>query len=169
MKKLVETLDLQRDLGRNPLFQVLFAVQSSPPGELALPGITTELLSVDRGYAQLDLSLTLVTGKPGLAGRLEYNRDLFDHETVVAFAGHFIRLMDLLIDQPELPVARVDYLAGPERETLLNAWNDNHVDHPEELIHQRFAHWARKTPDATALLVADASGETLQNWSLHQG
>ncbi|HEX6864280.1 MAG TPA: condensation domain-containing protein, partial [Thermoanaerobaculia bacterium] len=58
-EKLVEELQPERNLSHNPLFQVMFALQSAPGGGLTLPGLSLGGLPVERGLAKLDLSLDM--------------------------------------------------------------------------------------------------------------
>ena len=47
-EKLVEELRPQRDPGRSPLFQVLFAVQNAPHAEMEMTGLTVTPLALER-------------------------------------------------------------------------------------------------------------------------
>src|SRR5882762_3378555 len=55
--QLIEDMRPQRDLSRNPLFQVMFILQNAPLHALELPGLTLKPVDVDRGAAQVDLTL----------------------------------------------------------------------------------------------------------------
>src|SRR5574340_582874 len=57
-EKLVEELNPERDMSRNPLFQVMFALQNTPEGELHLAGLHSERLPLHTGTAKFDLSLS---------------------------------------------------------------------------------------------------------------
>ena len=59
-ERLVEELSPARGAAGSPLVQVLFALQSLPRAELALPGVATRPLPLDPGTTAFDLSLTLV-------------------------------------------------------------------------------------------------------------
>src|ERR1700735_935902 len=83
-ERLVEVLAPARSMARNPLFQVLFALQNTTPGGLELPGIEAELVPAGTGAARFDLTWWLGEvggddGSPaGIRGMLEFAEDLFD-------------------------------------------------------------------------------------------
>ena len=68
-EKLVEELQPERDLSRNPLFQVMFVLQNAPTRALARG------LNVNSGTSMFDLTLSMGDTEQGLAGSLEYNTD----------------------------------------------------------------------------------------------
>ena len=54
-EKLVEELQPERDLGRNPLFQVMFQFQNTPPPQPNLNGLSTTRVSIPTETAKFDL------------------------------------------------------------------------------------------------------------------
>ncbi|MGD2114873.1 MAG: amino acid adenylation domain-containing protein, partial [Acidobacteriota bacterium] len=127
-ERLVEELEDERDLSRNPLFQVMFALQNMPATSLGLEGLAVEQIPVERGLAKVDLTLDLVepAGSPGweaaLRGYLEYNTDLFDRSTARRLVGAFRRIVDAAVRDPERPVGRLPMLAPAERHALTVEW-----------------------------------------------
>ena len=61
----------------------------TPAAPLSLPDLVLEPLAIDAGSSRFDLSLQLGSRDGGLAGRLEYSRDLFDAATAWRLAGQF--------------------------------------------------------------------------------
>ncbi|MGH8920383.1 MAG: condensation domain-containing protein, partial [Actinomycetes bacterium] len=70
--RLVAELSPQRDASRNPLYQVSFALQNMPTGELKLGELRAERLPMHSATAKFDLSLSLAEDGAALAGALEY-------------------------------------------------------------------------------------------------
>ncbi|WP_338282852.1 condensation domain-containing protein, partial [Corallococcus caeni] len=78
-EKLVEELRPERDLGRTPLFQVSFTLNTAKTGgTTALPGgLVIHAVETEGSTAKFDLSLSMSETGQGLAATLTYNTDLF--------------------------------------------------------------------------------------------
>ena len=150
--KLVEELARERDLSRNPLFQVMFAYQGDLAAELDLPGIKSAPVEIEAATAKFDLTLTLTERNRGLSGFFEYSSDLFDRSTIVRMAGHFLTLLGGITSDPDRPIGALPLLAKAERKQILVDWNDGAADYPKHrCMHELFEAQARKTPNAVAV------------------
>lgn len=150
--KLVADLAPERNLSYSPLFQVLFILQNTPGSAVKLPGLTAEIVEVDPGVAQYDLTLSLREGDDGLSGGIEYSLDLFELETVARLAGHYVNLLDALtVADPGTRVSQLVMLSPDELRRTVHEWNEQPVSEPvRPCLHQMFELQADKTPDAVA-------------------
>ncbi|HVR96984.1 MAG TPA: amino acid adenylation domain-containing protein, partial [Thermoanaerobaculia bacterium] len=124
-ERLVEELHPERQLGRNPVFQVMLALQNAPPGSVDIPGLTLQPLAAEIGAVQFDLTVDLYERPWGLIGRIGYALELFDAPTVDRLAGHFANLLAAAAAEPGLRVSELPLLSGPERHQALAEWNDS--------------------------------------------
>ncbi|PYS76432.1 MAG: non-ribosomal peptide synthetase, partial [Acidobacteria bacterium] len=154
-EKLVQELQPTRDLSRQPLFQVMFALQNAPESLVELPGLTLDLLETDTGTAKFDLTLVLSTRAEGIGGAVEYSTDLYDAATVERMIGHFGSLLAAAVADPEQPLSTLPLLTKAEREQLLVEWNETAAVYRECCLHELFERQARATPEATALIFGD--------------
>jgi len=100
-EKLVEELQLPRDISRSPLFQVMFVLQNAPTRQaLQLTGLTLTPLMLDPGTTQFDLSCHMWEEGEELFGLFEYNTDLFEHATIERMQGHFQILLEGIVADP---------------------------------------------------------------------
>jgi len=151
-EKLVEELRVERDLSRNPIFQVMFAYQNEAPPLLRLPGVTSEPMDSDAGAAKFDLTLSLMRRQDELIGFFEYDSELFDATCVERMAGHWQTLLDGIVANPNQPLSKLPMLTDDERGQLLVQWNSTATDFPEDLcIHELFEAQVERTPDASAV------------------
>jgi amino acid adenylation domain-containing protein len=153
LERLVDELQGERDLSRNPLFQALFVLDRLPPEEAAA-GVVFRPGLRGTASAKVDLSLYLVEGEgqAGLAAALEYATALFEAATAGRMAGHLLTLLAAAAADPEASVADLPLLTAAERTQLLDEWNDTAAEPPGEVcLHELFARQLARTPDATAL------------------
>lgn len=99
--KLVENLNPERNLSREPLFQVKFVLQNQPVPPLTLSGLTLKLLEIETGTATLDLFLRIVDTGQELAMSLEYDTNLFRSTTISRFLEDFKTILHAVVTQPE--------------------------------------------------------------------
>ncbi|MCL1465995.1 non-ribosomal peptide synthetase [Argonema galeatum] len=157
-EKLVEVLHPERDLSRNPLFQVSFSLQNTPVEALYLPELTLSLLEVDTGTAKLDLEFHLWSDLESLKVQVVYSTDLFDDTTITRMLGHFQTLLESIVANPEYRVSELPILAEAERHQLLVEFSHNQSKIPspkskiEQCFHQLFEAQVEESPDAIALV-----------------
>ena len=93
-EKLVQELQPERDLSRQPLVQVLFALQNTPMPTVQVPsGLTIRPLELESNSAKVDLFLSVWSGSGGYFGFVEYSTDLFDRPTITRMLAHFQTLL----------------------------------------------------------------------------
>jgi hypothetical protein len=129
-EKLVEILDPPRIPGRNPLCQVVLALQNNAPAVLDLPGLQPVPGPGDKTAARMDLAVDITEtfddrGNPaGLAGTLQVAADLFDRPAGEQIARRLIRVLRTVAADPGIRLSAVEILDEAERRQLLTGWND---------------------------------------------
>ena len=155
-EKLVTELQVERDINRNPLFQVMLNFLPLEYDEIQLPGLTISQFNIPNPTTRFDLSISLVEHPDGLTGIIEYSSDLFYADTMQRLAGHFQTLLEAIVKKPEISVAEVTLLTPSERYQLLVEWNATTADFPKDkCVHQLFEAQVARTPDAIALVFKD--------------
>ncbi|MBW4563379.1 MAG: amino acid adenylation domain-containing protein [Mojavia pulchra JT2-VF2] len=152
-EKLVEALQPERELSRNPLFQVAFAIAPPMPG--LTPPWSYSLLDMDTGTAKFDLTLTLQERAEGFICAFEYSTDLFETDAIARMVGHFQTLLEGILANPDQSIGALPLLTQPEWQQM-QLWNHTEADYPQNAcIHQLFEAQVEKTPNAVAVVFAD--------------
>ncbi|MCC5666134.1 amino acid adenylation domain-containing protein [Nostoc sp. CHAB 5784] len=150
---LVEELQPERDLSRNPLYEVMFVLQNTPTSVEEVSGLTLRTLDFDSGTAQLDIFLSMSESEEGLTGCLEYNTDIFDSTTITQFINNFETLLENIVVNPEQHLRELSLLTASEQEQLLFKFNQTRADYPQDAsLHQLFEQQVELTPDSLALI-----------------
>ena len=157
-EKLVEALQPERSLSQNPIFQVIFSLQSVPEGIFELSGARMEPLRLSQTGSKFDISLFLAEGKGSLQGRLEYHTDLFDAATIERMIGHYLCLLDGVVQAPGQRVSELPLLNEAERRQLLFDWNATQREYPRDVcLHRLFERQVARTPSRIAVTTGNRS------------
>lgn len=152
-ERLVEELHPERDLSRNPLFQVMFAVHNTPSDGFTLPGVTVRGFGTRSKMTKFDLECHIGTGSNGLTLTFVYNTDLFEAETIKRMSEHFQTVLEEVVRDPVQRLSQIPLLKEDEKQQLLVEWNNTRLAYPHnECVHQVFEQQVEQTPDAVALV-----------------
>ncbi|HEX8275247.1 MAG TPA: amino acid adenylation domain-containing protein [Longimicrobiaceae bacterium] len=160
LEKLLESLQLERDLSRNPLLQIMFGLErpalnlftQQEGWETGLEGASWGGQGlVDTGTTKFDLTYLLKDNVDHVAGVLEYNSDLFDRATIVRLWQNYHHMLEQVAGDPGLRVSQIGAVA-PEEQEQVRAWNDTALALPlDRPVHALFAERAALQPDSPAV------------------
>ncbi|WP_371507681.1 amino acid adenylation domain-containing protein [Bradyrhizobium sp. ORS 285] len=164
-EKLVEALHPVRDLSREPVFQVVFALQNMPQRASGLPGLTLEPFEAEAVTAKFDLELAMSEVGDGLQATLTYATDLFDAATIARLADHFVRLLQEIAARPDARLSKLNLLSTEERQQL-ESWSGNTIASTQDgCLHELFAEQVTRDPAALAVVM---EGEELSYGALER-
>ncbi|WP_425301913.1 amino acid adenylation domain-containing protein, partial [Nocardia farcinica] len=125
-ERLVDVLSPARSQAHHPLFQVgltFEAASATEAGAVSLPGLDLDIVDFDAGTAKFDVQLTVGEAAGGaLAMSWNYATELFDPETVAAFADRLVRILRSVAEDPAVVVGDIDLLGEPERLDVAQRW-----------------------------------------------
>lgn len=119
-EKIVEELNLKRDMSKNPLFQVFFALQNTPQVTERIGDIKVKRIDFDAETSRFDLSLDVTEVLSGLTLDFEYSRDLFYDDTIDNLAEHYIAILNLIAKCKDFNISQLDLQTAKEKDIYKN-------------------------------------------------
>lgn len=151
-EKLVEELNIERQLAHSPIYQVMFVLQEEMLREDNLTGLKQEVIPTSNGLTQFDWVFSLEEGRDRIQGNITYSTDLFHEATAVRAYNHYLLLLERVLEDPESSVWQVDLLTPEERHTLLNQLCQTSYDYgPDQHFLQAFQRQVQQQPNNVAL------------------
>ncbi|OWJ62765.1 hypothetical protein BWR60_29635 [Inquilinus limosus] len=149
---LLDGLGIARDASHTPLFQSLFNFRTTrDAAALALEGVTAELIDLDTGTTQFDLSLDVAADGQGIDCRVEFDAGLFEWSTVERWRDHFVVVLRRMVSAPDRGLGSIGLLTADE--ARLSGWNVTDVAYEAvPTVLSLIGRQARATPEAEALV-----------------
>ncbi|MCP4149402.1 MAG: amino acid adenylation domain-containing protein, partial [bacterium] len=149
---LVDSLDLPRDTGRNPLFDALFALLNVEAGEVEIPGIRFEPYELENPVSQFDITLQCTEAGETLGVALEYSTRLFKRETMERFYSHFVNLIEACTEKNGEKIGNLKLFSAAEEEQILYEFNSPASGYPTgKTLHGLLEEQVEKAPHSIAL------------------
>ncbi|UCH95452.1 MAG: amino acid adenylation domain-containing protein, partial [Candidatus Aminicenantes bacterium] len=159
-EELVEQVAVNRDMSRNPLFDVMFTLQNIKIQMDQDLDIESDLKVLpyenNNTTSKFDLTLTAMEGNNELFFTIEYCTKLFKKETIQRFIRYFKSITRTVIQDPNQLLSEIDILSSEEKNRLLVEFNDTEAEYPKEkTIRGLFAEQVERSPDSTAVIGAE--------------
>jgi amino acid adenylation domain-containing protein len=151
-ERLVEELRLGRDLGRTPLFQVMFALQNAPKEKITLGHATRcEMVTQEAATAKYELDFSFHEVDDHLQGVVVFNTSLFDADTVKAMVEGYQCLLESMVVYAERRVSQLSVVPAVELQRM-QEWQGSTAAFPHDrCMHELVMAQALLTPDRVAL------------------
>ncbi|HPZ08816.1 MAG TPA: amino acid adenylation domain-containing protein [Candidatus Eremiobacteraeota bacterium] len=157
LENLIDRLNLKRETGRNPLFEVFCILQNMDKPVSTVEDLTVSFKHYENKIAKFDLSLDAYEGET-VDFAMEYRTSLFEKSTIKRMADHFITVLNSIIDNPDQKIKDINILSRYERRQILYNFNDTEVYYPDDRpVHCFFEEQVAKYPDKTAVVYKDKS------------
>ncbi|MEK2479516.1 amino acid adenylation domain-containing protein [Streptomyces noursei] len=154
-ERLVAELQPHRDLSRNPLFQVLFALHEPETGGPVTEALSRRYLEGTQGAARFDLAVDVTDLREELEVSLEFATDLFDRSSVERLGRHLVRVLEQMAAEPAARLSRLRLLAEEEVRAQVEDWNPPALPKAPESADTLVGLWQRqvtRTPEAVAVV-----------------
>jgi amino acid adenylation domain-containing protein len=169
-ERVVESLNIKRETGQNPLFQVMFVLENVPEsgGTKPLEGIS--FVPEDFGIikAKFDITVSVMQTPKGLVLTLTYRKDLFSAAMMEQLLRHYESLLILSLSCPDMPVGALKMVSKEEAAQTAPGWDMAPVSYPiGKTVGELFEGQAIRTPEATAVayMGEELSYGELNEWS----
>ncbi|MCP5051132.1 MAG: hypothetical protein GY940_28465, partial [bacterium] len=122
-EELVETVNVKRDAGRNPMFDTMFVMQDMEIGKIEIPDLSLSPFPLPSGIAKFDLTLVGREQGDKLFFTLEYSTALFKEETIRRWIGYFNQIVWSIPDNPAKQLSGILILPESEKQQILETLN----------------------------------------------
>lgn len=159
--ELLEELKPERDMSRNPLFDIMVVLHNintaaeapDSEGEEGVGGVKVGAFK-DTGttVSKFDISINFDERGDNVKISWEYNPDIFDLSTIERMGKHLLAIMDALTVHPDTTVSQLPFLTAEEKATLVNGFNNTQAHYPKDkTVVQLFEQQATENPDNIAI------------------
>jgi amino acid adenylation domain-containing protein/non-ribosomal peptide synthase protein (TIGR01720 family) len=152
-EKLVEELAPERDLNRQPFFQVKFALKNAARESYSLPGIWLQPFGSDSRQAKWDFTLFAIDGKEATTLTAEYMEELYEASSVERVLRQVTIALEAMTEDMNNRIGAVELLTASERRMICEEWNPEVTARDErQCIQELFQRRVEQTPDSIAVV-----------------
>jgi len=156
---LIDELNLNRDLSRTPLFDVMVVLQNIVGPEIidtAFAETNEEPVFTYNEASKFDLTFTFRETNNGILSHLTFSTGLYEEGRMRRMVKHLESLLFAVCKNPDAAIDSLDYLAKSEYQVLANQLTDNAVAYPSErTIQSLFEERVKQQPDRVAVVSGD--------------
>ena len=135
---LVENVVKDRSVKRNPIFDVLFAMQNISNSKDENIDFKVDMIDIEQGAARFDIDIHAYPRDNAMNFKIEYCSNLYKKETIKLFIERFIKLIDVITSDFYIKLQDIDINLEKDKE-IIESLNDTICIHEKiENINEKF-------------------------------
>ena len=155
-EELVEAVNVQRDMSKNPMFDVMLVLQNNESTDIKLGDNEAEGTGIKSTIAKFDMTFNIEEVGEKFYIVFEYCIDLFKEETAEQVVRHFEEVLKAVTSNAEQKLGDIEMVTETEKQLILNDFNATETEYPrDKTVVELFEEQVNKTPDNIALVFED--------------
>lgn len=152
-EKLVEMHRVEKDLSRNPVFDVVINyLDIEGYRELSLDDLVIKPWPEVPVYSKFDLTWTIEKNADQYMVDIEYASDLYRPETIQMMAKHWVHTLEFIVDHEDSPLSDYSLLTVTEQQYLLQNIDRIASNYPHKTVIQCFVEQVDIQQDQPAIV-----------------
>ncbi|MDP8227903.1 MAG: aminotransferase class III-fold pyridoxal phosphate-dependent enzyme, partial [Candidatus Electryoneaceae bacterium] len=148
-ERIVDQLDIERDLSRNALFSVLFVYEKADDRMPVLPGLELEEVDIDIQSSMFDLTFECIHVGGEIKLNIKYRTDLFEDETISRWREYFSSILEDVSQNPNSLIPQINLFKVSDARSQLSG-ETSPLEHTT--IIDIFKQTAQDYPDNSSIL-----------------
>jgi tyrocidine synthetase-3 len=147
--------NINRDPGRNPLFDVMFVLQNIYTSGINIPGLKLTPYNYETRVSKFDLTFICVENEiEGIIHfTVEYGTKLFKKGTIQRWINYFKNILSHAVDTPGKKIGELELISEEEKNQVLVYFNKTVTEYPKDrTIPELFEEQVEKSPDHAAVV-----------------
>ncbi|MBB5194994.1 non-ribosomal peptide synthetase [Anaerocolumna cellulosilytica] len=131
-EELINKLDMKRDLGRNPLFDVMFSMSNFERPEMKAFDLIFTPIEYDKGASQFDLTLQAFVDNNKILFSMEFCTKLFKVGTIRQMSRHFINIAKQVVRNPHICIDNIEIMDDKDKAEVIEQYNQMSYESPKD-------------------------------------
>ena len=120
----MEKLSLNREINRNPLFDVIFQYQNiEEVPRVKIPSIILRPYDYQKMKSKFELSLWATERNGEIHFSFSYQTSIFRKETIMLFKDYFTQILSSVLKDPRTRLSALKMISQKKREKLLSQFS----------------------------------------------
>ncbi|WP_459209768.1 amino acid adenylation domain-containing protein [Aquimarina rhabdastrellae] len=159
--RLVEDLNLKRDVSRNPVFDIMISQQNLSQNKKEVVIDEKLIQSVEdlgNRMSKFDLNISFEEIGDNIAFSIIYNTDVYEEDMVRKLMLHYKSITQALLTRPKYEIGKVDFLLQYEKDSILKDTNQKLPSYSKDKsIIDLFEDQVKSKPNNIAIVYEDLS------------
>jgi bacitracin synthase 3 len=155
-EELIEEINLIRDLSRNPLFDVMLALQNNEQPRCFFGEVEAEYINQNTSVAKFDLTFNICEENHSFEVMLEYCTELFTEETIKRMLSHYTEILNQITSMPDILIGMIEMISKEETQKILFDFNNTFSDYErDKTVVDLLEEQCNKSPEKIAVCFED--------------
>ena len=130
-EELVEKLDMDRDVSRNPLFDVMFVFENMKEAQIEADGLNFEQYDINTNVGKFDMTMTAIEKNDEIHINLSYASSIYKYETIEKIVEYFKDIVELVSSNENAIIGDINVITKEEVNSYIENTMNNQLDEDE--------------------------------------